>query len=67
MYNQEYDTQQSSYSDAKENQKIFRQSKAKRIKHHQTSFMIIGKEISLGTKEKATTRKKKIMNGKAHW
>ena len=40
--------------------------KTKRIHHHQTSFTTNAKGTSLGRKEKATTRNKKIMNGKAH-
>ena len=47
------------------NQKFYRQAKAKRIQHHQTIFTTNPKGISLGGKEKATTRNKKIMNGKA--
>ena len=48
------------------NQKLCRQAKAKRIQHHQTSFTTNAKGISLGGKEKETTRNK-ITNGKAHW
>ena len=48
------------------NQKLYRKTKAKRIQHHQTSFTTNAKGTSLGGKEKATSRNKKIMNGKAH-
>ena len=54
------------------NQKLYRQAKslqkrkAKRIKHHQTSYTTNAKGTSLGGKEKTTTRNKKIMNGKVH-
>ena len=48
------------------NQKVYRQAKSKRIQHNQTSFAQNAKGISLGRKEKSTTRSKKIMNGKAH-
>ena len=65
-YNQEYSTQQGSFQIWR-NQKLYRQAKAKRIQHHQTSFTTNAKGTSLGGKEKATTRNKKIMNGKAHW
>lgn len=40
--------------------------KAKRIQHHQTSFTTNARGTSLGEKEKATTRNKKITNEKAH-
>ena len=46
---------------------IFRQAKGKRIQHHQTCFPTTTKGTSLGGKEKAITRNKKITNGKAHW
>ena len=36
------------------------------MQHHQTSFATNAKGTSLGRKEKATTRNKKITNGKAH-
>ena len=48
------------------NQKLYRQAEAKRIQHHQTSCATNAKGTSLGGKEKATTRNKKITNGKAH-
>ena len=48
------------------NQKFYRQATTKRIQHHQTSFTTNAKGTSLGGKEKATTRNKKIKNGKAH-
>ena len=38
--------------------------KLKRIQYHQTSFTTNVKGISLGRKKKATTRNKKIMEGK---
>ena len=47
--------------------KSFTELKAKRIQHHQTSFEPNAKGTSLGGKEKAATRNKKIMNGKSHW
>lgn len=50
MYNQDYSTQKRSYSDLMENQKLYRQVKAKRIQHHQTSFTTIAKGTSLGGK-----------------
>ena len=37
-----------------------------RIRHHQIRFTTTAKGNSLGEKEKATTRNKKIMNGKDH-
>ena len=40
------------------NQKLYRQAKAKRIQHHQTSFATNAKGTSLSGKEKATTRNK---------
>lgn len=46
-------------------EKHYSQAKGKRIQHHQTSFTINAKELLLA--ERGTTRKKKIMNGKAHW
>ena len=49
-----------------EKSKLYRQAKAKRIQYHPTSFATNAKETSLGRKEKATTRNKKIMNEKAH-
>ena len=41
------------------------QTKAEKIQHNQTRFTTNAKGNSPGGKEKATTRKKKIMNGKA--
>ena len=41
--------------------RLYRQVKAKRIQHHQTSFTTNVKGTSLSKKEKTTTRKKKIM------
>ena len=43
------------------NQKLYRQTKAKRIQHYQTSFTINPRITSPGRNEKATTRSKKIM------
>ena len=40
---------------------IYREAKAKRIQHHQTSFTTNAKGTSLGGKENATTRDKKVM------
>ena len=48
------------------NQKLYRQAKAKRIQHHQTSFATNVKGTSLGRRERATTRNKKTTNGKPH-
>ena len=62
---QDYSTQQVSHSDLKENSKVYRQAKAKRIQHH-TSFMTNTKRTFLGGKENATTRNKKMINDKAH-
>ena len=42
------------------NIQLYRQAKTKRIQHHQTSFIIDAKRTSLGGKEKAKTRNKKI-------
>ena len=47
------------------NQKLYRQAKAKRIQHHQTTFATNAKGTSLARKEKATTTNK-ITNEKAH-
>ena len=46
------------------NPKLYKQAKARRLKHHQCSLTTNGKGISLGGKEKATSRNKKIMKGK---
>ena len=46
------------------NQKCCRQAKAERIQHHQTSFTTNAKGTSLGRKEKATSRNKKITKWK---
>ena len=48
------------------NQKLYRGGKVKRIQHHQPSFATNAKGTSLSGKEKATTRNKKITNGKAY-
>jgi len=42
------------------NHKLYRQAKSERIQYHQTSFTTHAKGISLGMKEKATIRSKKI-------
>ena len=63
---QDYSTQQVSHSDLKENSKVYRQAKAKRIQYHYTSFMTNTKRTFLGGKENATTRNKKMINDKAH-
>ena len=47
-------------------QKFYRQAKAKRIQHHQISVTINPKGTSLGRKEEATTKIKKITNWKDH-
>ena len=41
--------------------------KQKRVQHHQASFTTNAEGTPLDRKEKATTRNRKIMNGKAHW
>ena len=46
------------------NQKLYRQAKAKRIWYHQKSFTTNAEGTSLGRKEKATTRNKKITKWK---
>ena len=58
--------QQGSHPDSTEKPKLYTQAKAKRIQQHQTSFIPNAKGISLDGKEMATTRSKKITNGKAH-
>ena len=63
-YNKEYSTQQGSCSDSTEKSKVYRQAKAKRIQHLQTSCKTNVKGTSLGRKEKATTKNEKSMNGK---
>ena len=55
-----------SHSDLTKKSKVYRQAKAKRFQHHQTSFTTNPKGISLGIKEKVTTRIKEITNEKAH-
>ena len=60
---QEY--QQGCLSDSMEKSRSLQTSKANRIQHHQTSFATNIKGTSLNRKQKATTIKKKIMNGKA--
>ena len=47
---------------AMENQKIYRQAKAMRIKYQQISFATNVKGISVSGKEKSTTKNKKITN-----
>ena len=67
-YNKEYSTHWGSHSDLKDKSKVLQTKvKVKRIQHHQTSFTTNAKGISVGEKEKATTRTKKITNGKVHW
>ena len=46
------------------NQKFYKQAKDERVQHHQISFTRSVKRTSLGKKEKATTRNKKIMKWK---
>ena len=46
-----YFTQQSSHSDLRENQKLYRQVKVNRIQHHETSFTTNAKETSLDGKK----------------
>ena len=43
-------------------QKFYRQTKAKRVEHHQTRLTANEKGTSIGKKEKATNRNKKIIN-----
>ena len=43
------------------NQKLHKQAKVPRIQHHWTSFTTNAKEISLGRKEKVTTRNKRLI------
>ena len=43
-----------------EKPKLYRQAKTERIQHYQTSFIIDAKRTSVGGKEKAKTRNKKI-------
>ena len=47
-----YYTQQGSHSNMKENQKLYRQAKAERIQHHQTSSSTNAKGSSLDRKHK---------------
>ena len=48
-------------------QKLYRQAKAKKIRHQQNSFATYSKGTSLDQKEKATPRKKKITKLKTQW
>ena len=48
-----------------EKSKVYKQVKAKRIQHHQTSFITNTAGISPSGKEKATTRNKKITKGES--
>ena len=66
MYNQKYCTQQGFYQIWWRYQKLYRQGRAKRAQHHQTSFMRNVKGTTLSKKEKATTRNMNIiMKGKS--
>ena len=51
-YNQDYSTQQGSHSYSKEKSKAFRQGKAKRIQHHQTSSLTNAKGSYLDRKHR---------------
>ena len=53
-------TQQGSHQIWCRNQKFYRQAKAKKIQHYQSSFKTNAKGTSLRRKEMATTRNKKI-------
>ena len=48
-----------------EKSKLYRQAKAKRVQHYQTSFTTKVKDNSLGKKEKVITRNKKFTKGKS--
>ena len=48
------------------NQKLYRQAKARRIKHHQTSFRIVVKGTSLEEKKRSQLKTRKLRNKKAH-
>ena len=52
----DYSTQKGSHSDSTENLKLYRQAKAKRIQHHQTSFTANAKGNSLGREHKRRKR-----------
>ena len=51
-YNQDYSTQKESHLHSMENQKLYKQAKAKRIQHHQTSSTTNAKGTSLSGKHK---------------
>ena len=51
-YNLDYCTQQGSHSNMKEKKKLYRQAKAERIQHHQTSSPTTAKRSSLDRKHK---------------
>ena len=55
-YNQKYSTQKDSHSVWWRNKKLSRQTKVKRIQHHQTSFTTNAKGTSLGRKYKRRKR-----------
>ena len=65
IYKQQYSTQQDSPSDLMEKSNLSRQTKVKRIQHHQTSFTTNAKGTSLEKKHKrrkrATENKVKII------
>ena len=58
-YNQDYSTQQGSYLDFKEKSRVYRQTKVKRIQHHQTSFTTSAKGAFIGRKHRRWKRPKK--------
>ena len=51
-YSQDYCTQQGSHSNMKEKSKLYRQAKAERTQHHQTSSSTNAKGSSLDRKQK---------------
>ena len=55
-YNQEHSTQEDSPSDLMEKSRLSRQTKVKRIQHHQTSFTTYAKGTSIGKKHKRRKR-----------
>ena len=48
-----------SFTLSKQNQKLYREAKTKRIKQHQTSFTTTAKGTSIGKKHKRTNEKGK--------
>ena len=56
MHNRDYSTKQGYHSDSMENQKFYRQEKAKRIQHNQTSLTTNAKGNTLGGKHKRRKR-----------